>query len=82
MSRVLMLRKRIREHVKKCYRNVATRQLEGIGVIEIILILVIIIGLVLIFRNQIEAIMKTAFESITGDAKGINNNMAIPTAKP
>lgn len=71
-----------KELVKKIYRRIIIRKLEGIGVIEIILILVVIIGLVLIFRNQIEAIIKSAFASITGDAKGINTDMVIPTSKP
>lgn len=43
----------------------------GIGVIEIVLILVIIIGLVLIFKNQITAIVDSAFRAITGDASSI-----------
>lgn len=73
--------RKFKECAKRLYWNVTTKQLEGIGVIEIILILVIIIGLVLIFRNQIEAIMKRAFESITGDAKSIGNEINI-TPKP
>lgn len=45
-----------------------SHQQEGIGVVEIILILVIIIGLVLIFKDQITGIINDAFEAITGDA--------------
>lgn len=71
--------KRIREGFKRFYWKLRTRQLDGIGVIEIILILVIIIGLVLIFRNQIEGIMQTAFDSISGDASGIQTDMDIKT---
>jgi uncharacterized membrane protein len=69
--------RQIKEGLKWFYWKVRTRQLDGIGVIEIILILVIIIGLVLIFRNQIEAIMKAAFESITTDTSGIEKDMDI-----
>lgn len=69
--------RRVREHVKQLYWGLTTRQLDGIGIIEIILILVIIIGLVLIFRNQIEKIVKTAFDSITGDASGIQKDIGI-----
>lgn len=38
---------------------------SGIGVVEIILILVILIGLVVIFKSQITAIVETVFEAIT-----------------
>ena len=41
---------------------------EGIGVVEIILILVVLIGLVVIFQAQIEAVVTEAFERIIGDA--------------
>ncbi len=60
-----------KEKINNFYWKIATKQLDGIGVIEIILILVIIIGLVLIFRNQIEALMKVAFQSIRDDAGNI-----------
>lgn len=57
----------------KCF----TYRVDGIGVIEIILILVIIIGLVLIFRNQIVEILQTAFNSINDNASGINDEIVI-----
>lgn len=41
---------------------------DGIGVVEIILILVILIGLVIIFKTEIEALVKKIFTSITSDA--------------
>lgn len=44
---------------------------EGVGVIEIILILAILIGLVLIFKEQIEDIVEKAFKVMTGDVKSI-----------
>ena len=40
---------------------------DGIGVVEIILILVILIGLVIIFKTEIEALVKKIFTSITSD---------------
>jgi hypothetical protein len=64
-------------HIKHFYRNITAKQLDAIGVIEIILILVIIIGLVLIFRNQIVAIIQTAFDSITSNSEGINSEISI-----
>lgn len=44
---------------------------SGIGVVEIILILVILIGLVLIFKNQITSIINSAFESISVNSDAI-----------
>ena len=41
---------------------------RGVGVIEIVLILVILIGLVLVFKEQITTIVNNAFASISGDA--------------
>ena len=44
---------------------------RGIGVIEIILILVVLIGLVLLFKNQITDIVNSAFGKIASDATNI-----------
>ncbi|HHU72477.1 MAG TPA: hypothetical protein GXZ21_10685 [Clostridiales bacterium] len=46
-------------------------QLDGVGVVEIILILVILIGLVLLFKDQITVIVTKAFTSIATDANNI-----------
>jgi hypothetical protein len=70
-------REQMKERVKRIYWKVITKQMDGIGVIEIILILVIIIGLVLIFRDQIEAIIKDAFNTINGDVEGIGTEIDI-----
>ena len=59
------------------YRKIAEKELEAVGVIEVILILVIIIGLVLIFREQIGSIIQSAFASILSDADGINEAIVI-----
>lgn len=67
----------IKQRMKHFYWRLITRQLDGVGVIEVILILVIIIGLVLIFRNQIEAIMKNAFSSINSDASGVSETIVV-----
>lgn len=37
---------------------------SGIGVIEIVLILVVLIGLVIIFKNQINTLLQNIFEQI------------------
>lgn len=41
---------------------------RGVGVIEIVLILVILIGLVLVFKEQITTIVTNAFSTISGNA--------------
>lgn len=44
---------------------------RGIGVVEIILILVILIGLVLLFQTQIKGIVNSALDSINTGADKI-----------
>lgn len=46
---------------------------RGVGVIEVVLILVILIGLVLIFKDQITSIVTSALSNISGDAGKIMN---------
>ena len=46
---------------------------EGIGVVEIILILVILIGLVIIFKSQMQSLVKRIFDSITKNTGKILN---------
>lgn len=41
---------------------------RGVGVIEVVLILVILIGLVLIFKDQISSVVTNALSNISGDA--------------
>lgn len=41
---------------------------DGVGVVEVILILVILIGLVLMFKEQISSIIDKAFKSINTDS--------------
>ena len=44
---------------------------DGIGVVEVILILVVLIGLVLIFKSQLTSLVETIFEKITSERSGI-----------
>jgi len=59
------------------FRRLMSKQVYGIGIIEIILILVVVIGLVLIFRNQIEAIIQSAFSSISSDTGEITKDITV-----
>jgi Flp pilus assembly pilin Flp len=44
---------------------------DGIGVVEIILIIVVLIGLVIIFRDSIQSLVEKIFENITGKTEDI-----------
>lgn len=62
--------KKLWNRIKETMKSFQEDQ-RGIGVVEIILILVILIGLVLIFKNEISAIITTAFDSIRLDSEAI-----------
>lgn len=44
---------------------------NGVGVVEVILILVVLIGLVVIFKTQLNNLVKSIFEKITSESSGI-----------
>lgn len=44
---------------------------NGVGVIEVVLILVVLIAIVLIFKTQIMSIVNGAFQAITRDSGNI-----------
>lgn len=44
---------------------------RGIGVVEVILILVVLIGLVIIFKSQLTSLVQTIFSKITSESSGI-----------
>ena len=44
---------------------------KGIGVVEVILILVVLIALVVIFKAQLISLVGTIFEKITKESAGI-----------
>ena len=47
------------------------RYVSGVTVIEMVLILVIIIALLLIFKNQLISLINTIFDKITSESAGI-----------
>ena len=47
------------------------REEDGIGVVEIILILVVLIGLVTIFKEQLTNLVDSIFEKITRESTSI-----------
>lgn len=44
---------------------------DGVGVVEIILILVVLIGLVVIFKNQLTKLVNNIFKKIINQSNGI-----------
>uniref|UniRef100_UPI0040576E48 Flp1 family type IVb pilin n=1 Tax=Acetatifactor sp. TaxID=1872090 RepID=UPI0040576E48 len=44
---------------------------EGMGTVEIILIIVVLVGLVIIFKNQITQIVNSIFSKITSQTSKI-----------
>ena len=44
---------------------------DAVGVVEIILILVVLIGLVVIFKNQLTKLVNNIFKKITNQSNGI-----------
>ena len=44
---------------------------RGIGLVEVKLILVVLIGLVIIFKSQLTSLVQTIFEKITSESSGI-----------
>lgn len=45
--------------------------LSGLGVVEVILILLVVVGLVLIFKSQITTIINSLFKSIKTQIKSV-----------
>ena len=47
------------------------REEEGMGTVEIILIIVVLIGLVIIFKNQLRSLVESVFEKISSDSNTV-----------
>ena len=44
---------------------------DGVGVIEVVLILVVLIGLVIIFKDRINAVLELTFKQIDNQSKEV-----------
>ncbi len=62
MWRIWCLKNRIRETLT---------DKKGVGVVEVILILVVLIGLVIIFKSQLTSLVQDIFRKITSESSGI-----------
>lgn len=47
------------------------KQEDGVGVIEVVLILVVLIGLVIIFKGQITQLLQNIFKEINSQSKEV-----------
>ncbi len=54
----------------KGFRNFITEE-DGMGTVEIILIIVVLIGLVIIFKEQLRSLVESVFEKITTDSNTV-----------
>lgn len=64
------LLKRQKEAVSCAVHDIAQDE-DGVGVVEIILILVVLISLVVIFKKQVTQIVKDILSKAASDAKGV-----------
>ena len=62
MLRLYSMKNRIREIME---------DESGIGVVEVILILVVLIGLVIIFKSQLTSLVQNIFQKIVSESSGI-----------
>ncbi len=58
------------ENMLKTWKNFLKEE-EGMGTVEIILIIVVLISLVIIFKEQLTSLVEDVFEKITKQAKSI-----------
>jgi len=54
----------------RALRNFWTEE-DGMGTVEVILIIVVLIGLVIIFKTQLTSLVNTIFEKINNQANSI-----------
>ena len=62
MWKIWRLKNRVRENLT---------EKKGVGVVEVILILVVLIGLVIIFKSQLTSLVQDIFKKITSESSGI-----------
>ena len=72
MNKMDMIRSRFREFISGLYTpdDLALMD-DGMGTVEVILIIVVLIGLVLIFKKQIRAIVETIMNKISSDSDAV-----------
>ena len=73
MGKIITRLKQKTGSVKKKWKEIYRRHryVSGITVIELVLILVIVIALLLIFKNQLIDLINTIFDKIVSESSGI-----------
>ena len=73
MEKIITRSKQKIGSVKKKWKEIYRRHryVSGITVIELVLILVIVIALLLIFKNQLIDLINTIFDKIVSESSGI-----------
>lgn len=73
MEKIITRSKQKIGSVKKKWKEIYMRHryVSGITVIELVLILVIVIALLLIFKNQLIDLINTIFDKIVSESSGI-----------
>ena len=64
--------KRLGGKVKGGFLNFVNDE-SGMGTVEVILIIVVLIGLVIVFKEQISGIVEDVFKTIRQDTRAITN---------
>lgn len=72
MEKITKIGKQVKEEWKAFWSEE-----DAMGSVEIILIIVVLVGLVLIFREQVLSIVKDAFSRINSGKTGITEEMSI-----
>ena len=67
----MRMRMKARAVRERWITDLCRRSLSGITVIELVLILVIVIALLLIFKNQLINLINTIFDKIISESSGI-----------
>lgn len=68
---------KITKRIMEIKANITRRMVDaldneaGIGVVEVILILVVLIGLVIIFKDQLTTLVESTFSKINSESSGI-----------
>lgn len=67
------MKKSVMKNIKTVWERMkqTIRNQDGMSVVELILVLVVIIGLVLIFKTQLTNLVETIFAKITSESAGI-----------
>lgn len=65
-----MFEERRKMMIKKSLRSFFVEE-DGMGTVEVILIIVVLIGLVIIFKSQLTSLVNTIFEKINKQANSI-----------